>query len=293
MKKMLYTISAVILAGTFGSNALAETKQISLEQYQQHYQYQKQEPEMVLTQLDKYNTEFTFTSFDGEKIKGQIRYPMVNKAQHPVLLGLHAMGRSYPRWFNADINGRPTITQSHKITEQALAKGYAVIAIDARHHGLRKQETKPLQQIMKDVHAGKTEDYENMIRETIMDYQVLLDWLEQQPQFTGQEIRAAGYSMGGQMAVLLSALDPRVGDVLSIVPPHIDSEMAHIAPATAATFIDDSDILLLSANKDQYSTEVQNVALFDHFKTNNKVRIVFDAGHILPESYVNKIGYWF
>jgi hypothetical protein len=48
-----------------------------------------------------------------------------------VLIGIHAMGRSQNRWWQAEFNGRPPLEQTDKITRLALNKGYAVVITDA------------------------------------------------------------------------------------------------------------------------------------------------------------------
>lgn len=78
----------------------------------------------VVSSIDR-SREFTFNGFDGEAVYGQVTLPDVGTPPYKVLVGVHAMGRSYPRWFNDALKGRPTITLVNKITEQALQKGYA------------------------------------------------------------------------------------------------------------------------------------------------------------------------
>ncbi|RZV33727.1 MAG: acetylesterase, partial [Chromatiales bacterium] len=81
---------------------------------------------------------FTYESFDGELVYGQISYPDITADKYPVLIGISAMGRSYVRWWVDTFNGNPTVTQAHKIAALANRNGYAVISIDARYHGKRK-----------------------------------------------------------------------------------------------------------------------------------------------------------
>ncbi|WP_372768624.1 alpha/beta hydrolase [Pseudoalteromonas sp.] len=258
-----------------------------------HYQHNVKQVKVEQQPLDAEKVVINFTSFDGAQVNGQISYPKIKRQQYPLVIAMHAMGRSYPRWWHAELKGSKTVTQVHKLTELAHQNGFAVIALDARHHGSRKQADVSLKEIMTNLHQGDKQAYQDMIRHSILDYRLLLDWLHLQPQFKDQQIRVVGYSMGGQMALLLAAIDERVSEVLSIVPPHIDDTMPVVAPVLAAKMIDDKAVTLLTANQDQYATEQQNQTLFDAIASKDKVRLVFNADHILPESYVEKIRYWF
>ncbi|WP_299586191.1 alpha/beta fold hydrolase [uncultured Microbulbifer sp.] len=185
---------------------------MSYEEVVSSYNYQApQNIDFSLTPLGNRQFSFSFSSFDGDRVNGQIRYPQTEKPSYPVLLGVSAMGRSHERWWGDSYKGRPTITQVNKITDIANSKGYAVIAIDARYHGIRKDPERPLSSIMKKLHFfGDKTAYENMIRKTVLDYRVLIDWISTQPQLDKTNINLAGYSMGAQIVLLLSALEENI-----------------------------------------------------------------------------------
>lgn len=236
---------------------------------------------------------FSFKSFDGEVVNGQIGYPNAKQDKYPVLIALHAMGRSFPRWWNAEINGRPTITKSNEITTIANEKGFAVIAADARFHGSRKSKELPLSKIITDLRAGDRAAYDKMITNTVKDYKLLLNWIAEQPQFEGMPVYTVGYSMGAQMALLLSAADDRISNVVSIVPPNVETTNAIVSPAKAAPFLQGKDVLLITANKDEYSTDSEFANLFDAISSNSKIRVVHDSGHILPAEYTEVLDFWY
>lgn len=133
-------------------------------------------------------------------MNGRISYPQDPKTIQipvPVLIGAHAMGRSQIRWWQDSFKDRATFEQTDKITAMALAKGYAVVAIDARHHGLRKDPDLSVVDIIDNLHWwGERELYETMLVDTVRDHRVLLDWLVQQPMLDKNNIKLAGYSMG-------------------------------------------------------------------------------------------------
>ncbi len=134
-------------------------------------------------------------SFDGALLHGRIVYPgdpTQTARPFPVLIGMHAMGRSHLRWWQPDVSGRPTIEQTHRLTQMALQRGYAVVAIDARGHGERRHLGQPTlaKRAMRDMHwFGRRQAYEQMIIDTVRDHRVLLDWLAAQPHLDATRIK--------------------------------------------------------------------------------------------------------
>jgi dienelactone hydrolase len=238
-------------------------------------------------------------SFDGEFFEGRILYPSdPSKATRPfpVLLGLHAMGRSHMRWWQAELNGRPTLEQIHRITEMALQHGYAVVAIDARMHGQRRPlgQPHPAQRIMREMHwFGKRQPYEQMIIDTVRDHRVLLDWLVTQPHLDANQIEAIGYSMGAHCALLLAGLDERVRAVVAMVPPHLDNNVAAVAPRNFISQLQSKRVWLLTADKDDHASKEQNQMLFDAIPSEDKKHLRFVSGHLLPEGYIEQLAGWF
>jgi hypothetical protein len=108
--------------------------------------------ELILTEIEPRLFTFTYKTFDGSIVNGQISYPNIKAESYPVLIGVSAMGRSYIRWWSESFKGRPTVTQVNKITELADSNGYVVVSIDARFHGKRKSAERPLSSIMNDLH---------------------------------------------------------------------------------------------------------------------------------------------
>lgn len=260
------------------------------------YQYNNQQAvEVNLTHLSDRLSEFSFSSFDGDIVYGQISYPADKADSYPVLLGLHAMGRSAQRWWVDDINGRKTLTHVNKISELAEKSGHVVIALDARYHGKRKDPNMTLRQIMTALKKEKNDKpYRGMIINTVKDYRMLLDWIETQPQLRNNDIEVAGYSMGAQQSLLLAALDKRIGDVLAIVPPFIEeSALSVVSPLEWAPNLKKNRIKLITADADEYATKEQNHQLYQAISSNDKSHTEVVGGHVLPESYLSHIEHWF
>jgi dienelactone hydrolase len=244
--------------------------------------------------------ELRFESFDGVPALGRIVYPTASVVpaagqRRPVLLALHGMGRTQWRWWLAEFKGRPTIENTHLLAEQALKQGHVVIALDARGQGDRKDPVKPLlsSELMRGLHLwGEREPYERMIVDTVKDYRVLLDWVVQQPQLDATRIRAAGYSMGAQMALLLAGTDARVHSVAAMVPPHVDNKVAAVSPANVAQMLAGTRVWLLTADDDEYAGAAESAALFAALPGPHKQHLRFEGGHLLPPVYVERLLPW-
>lgn len=255
------------------------------------YDYQPVENlQLDMTETSPNVFSFTYESFDSEVVYGQISYPESTADKYPVLIGVSAMGRSYVRWWVDTFNGNPTVTQVNRITDLANRNGYAVISIDARYHGKRKDPDRTLRSIMNDLHFfGDKRDYEAMIRDTVLDHRVLLDWIARQDNLDIERVKVAGYSMGGQISLILGSVDARVSDIISIVPPFIDDKIALVAPKNLVSLLGDKPVLLITAADDENASATDNDFLFDLLPGSNKERIDFDGGHILPEDYVDRL----
>ncbi len=236
-------------------------------------------------------------SFDGALFWGRITYPSdpaLAGRPFPVLIGMHAMGRNHLRWWQAEFKDRPTVEQTHRITQMALQQGYAVVAIDARAHGLRKTVDQQVRSAMRDMHwFGQREAYERMIIDTVRDHRVLLDWLVTQPHLDATRIQATGYSMGAQGALLLAGLDVRVRAVAAMVPPHLGDNVAAVAPTNLLAGLQGKRVWLLTADEDDHASRKQNQALFDAIPSQDKKHLRFSSGHLLPTDYVQQLSAWF
>jgi len=252
-----------------------------------------------LTPGNAHSVDIRLQSFDGALFNGRIVYPSdpaLATRPFPVLIGLHNMGGTHMRWWQAEVNGRPTIAQTHRITLMALQQGYAVVAIDARSHGQRRNlgQPHPMRIAMRDMHwFGKRQAYEQMIIDTVRDHRVLLDWLVTQPHLDAKRIKAAGYSMGAQGALLLAGLDARVLAVAAMVPPHLGDNVAAVAPINLVAGLQGKRVWLLTGDEDDEASPKQNQALFDAIPSQDKKHLRFESGHVLPTDYVEQLSDWF
>jgi len=108
MLKKIGIIIATIFILVFGYwYSFLALDEIPMEQTEiiQKYRYDSSlVVEMVLTEVEPRIFTFTYKSFDGNIVNGQISYPNTKKESYPVLIGVSAMGRSYVRWWVESFN---------------------------------------------------------------------------------------------------------------------------------------------------------------------------------------------
>lgn len=269
---------------------------VTPEQLEQVYSYEQKTVDIKLSPLKRGHFSLEYKSFDGANVNGQIIYPSHYDSTRPipVMIGVHGMGRSYVRWIQDSFKGTDTKEQTDELANMALAKGYAVVVIDARNHGKRKNLDYSIKDVMYDLWFwGKREPYEQMIIDTVKDHRVLLDWIAKQAQFDQNKISVAGYSMGAQISLILASLDERVDKVLSIVPPHSSDTVALVAPLNVINALNVESIWLVTASNDEYASNSENIELFDAIPSQQKQHIVIEGEHVLPEGYYHQIVGWY
>ena len=102
----------------------------------------------------------------------------------------------------------------------------------------------------------------------------------------------AGYSMGAQVTFLTAAIDNRVKNIVSIVPPFLDDKVALVAPKNLASLVNTAKVLLITSDNDEYASEEENKLLFNVIPSTNKQHIIFEGNHILPDNYVDAVKGW-
>ena len=294
--KIIVSISIIAILGiAYYLLFTMDEQPVTTEQLLSGYQYQPiNDIEFKMEKVEERLFTFTFKSYDGSLVRGQIGYPEMTAVRYPVIIGVHAMGRSFPRWWTDSLKGRPTVTRVNEITKLASQKGNVVIAIDARYHGSRKDPERTLQSIMYDLTLwGDKTTYQEMIMNTVLDHRVLLDWVGQQENLDSSKIGVVGYSMGGQISLLLAGVDERISKVATIVPPFIDDRVAMVAPKNIThQLAEKSSVLMLSSDDDENSSQQENLFLFNAINNSNKKHVEFEGSHILPVGYESSLLEW-
>ena len=221
-------------------------------------------------------------SEDGDQINGFLYQSSEVAEDAPIALLLHGLTGSNLHWL---ASGYPSY--GGQLSDMLLAKGYRVVAIDARAHGTRKNELSPIDRVKK-ARKGDSADYTAMIKGTISDYGVVIERLQKAFPKT-KRIVAVGYSMGAQMSVLLAANNEAIDGIVTMVPPFV-SNVPEVAPINSAHNVE-VPWLLITANKDQFSSKEQNLQLAEKTKA-TLTHKTYDSGHVLPVDYLADVENW-
>ena len=222
---------------------------------------------------------------DGERIPAWVLEPEGKGTNPPVAVLLHGLTRSKDDWLS---DAEPTFGGA--LTEHLRSAGYRVYLMDARRHGARATPDARPGALAKRAHAGEPGPYQAMIVDTVRDAQVLLAKVLAHGK-KPPKVLVAGYSMGAQVGLLLASREPRITHLVTMVPPHVDPVLGDAAPVTRMDRVHQA-WLLLTANRDQFSTEENNQKLFDAAPSKRKTRRTFDSGHALPREYLEAVRGW-
>jgi pimeloyl-ACP methyl ester carboxylesterase len=222
---------------------------------------------------------------DGERIPVRVLEPEAGAANPPVAVLLHGLTRSKEDWLS---DAEPTF--GGVLTQHLRSAGYRVYLMDARRHGERATPDARPGALAKRAHAGDPGPYQAMIVDTVRDAQSLVAKVLA----TGSKppkVLVVGYSMGAQVGLLLASREPRITHLVTMVPPHVDPVLGDAAPVNRMGKVHQA-WLLLTANRDQFSTEENNQALFKAAPSKRKTRQGFDSGHALPREYLEAVRRW-
>lgn len=229
-----------------------------------------------------YVQQLGYDAPDGNRITGFIYQSKDTAKDAPLAVLMHGLMGSSLFWLAAD-----NFAHGDDVSAMLLARGYRILALDARAHGARGGDKKPMELVMA-ARQGDTGAYQTMIKDTVGDYQFLLDRVMKNFK-DSKHVLVVGYSMGAQIGTILAAQDKRVTHLATMVPPAV----RNVPEVSPIKFAPDIQVpwLLLTASKDEFSTNEQNaelIAAAGQAPTN----VSFGSGHALPQGYVGSIGSW-
>lgn len=218
-------------------------------------------------------------------ISGYLALPKYEMGSHPVVLLLHGVTSSKESWWDEDSTMR-------QLTTQLLESGYAILSLDAEYHGERSTNNEsgsPLELLENERYVK----YRNMIIQSVIDYRRAIDYIATRTEIDTSRIGAIGYSMGGMMTFMLSAVDSRIkASVASVSPivtvPYLPTGIQHHAP-----YIKDKPFLMLMGKNDEWNyTKDQARHLYDLIGSDLKELVFFDSGHMLPAEWTEQAANW-
>lgn len=226
--------------------------------------------------------ELNFYSDDGQAVNGTIAFPKLKKTKAKLALLMHPMGIDQRFWWS-----EKSPLSAHLLTELLLQEGYTVLSLDARQHGKRSREGFGSRELLKRAHGDAPRIYTETIIGSVRDYRILLKWATDT--YSPEEVLVMGYSMGAQMSLLLASFEPDVDRVVVMAPPFVSSSISPVAPRIHNSRINSAEVLWLAGLSDPYSDKENTQIAFDQLATSRKSLVWFDAGHRLPDEYLEEV----
>ena len=258
------------------------------EQLRAHYDYDAALPldvrELQTTALGECEkTAFTFAATDGSTVPALLFLPPEGPAQSLVLF-LHGRGGSKD--------------DAGLLANMLCPNGIAVLAIDARQHGDRKQDDARL--IPPDLNR-----FRQTVIGTIVDNRRALDYVASRTDFNPDRIVLVGVSMGGIFGSILSAVEPRIDaaallvaggrwDILfassshpeadnlrsdGVPPTTIRSQLATVEPVNFVGHIAPRPVFFANGKLDRIITPPSAQALHDAASQPKEIHW-YQAGHV-------------
>jgi len=165
-----------------------------------YYEYNKALPlnayEEIIEEGNNYLlVKVYFDSANNERVPGLLMLPK-RGGKIPCVIFLHGYGGS-----KEDIRGVASIV---------AREGYAVMAIDAKYHGERREPGREL--YSPDINASVSG-----IIQTVIDLRRAIDYLETKPEIDSERLGYVGGSMGGILGAIFIGVEPRIKAAALIV----------------------------------------------------------------------------
>ncbi|SNZ01356.1 alpha/beta hydrolase family protein [Flagellimonas pacifica] len=208
---------------------------------------------------------------------------------------LHGITGNKDNWVN------PTTSLSEKyvkLKDSLLTLGYSVIIPDAKYHGERSYQgnfASPLTFFS----LQDLQKVYNLYTSSVKDIRIIIDYIESKSTSKPQIFDVIGYSMGGQMAILLNSVDERLNRVVVCVAP-LDTQKGSkrigmnedsakslelLSPKNYA-MLQKAPITLLMGTKDGWYTKGEAQDFFDKITIKDKTLKFYESGHYLPDEFI-------
>ena len=220
-----------------------------------------------------------FTAHSGERVPGDLALPN-GDGPFPCVLLIHGLGNDRDRWWKEDREALPN---------GLLRAGIAVLTIDLRLHGARNAQNdyrSPVHLTMEDDLPVRNRD---MIIDSTIDCRRALDCLRGRADIDGDRLGVAGYSMGGMIAITLSALEKDLRAVVACAVPTGD----HLLPIDPFHFAPHSrSPVLLQIGRTDWLSSPPDAELLQSLFPGEAELVFYDAGHRLPPMFAEDAARW-
>ena len=223
---------------------------------------------------------------------------------------LHGLGDSKEDWIHPSEPYLEWSRNTKSIKDSLLTLGFNVIIPDAKFHGERSYELGfRAPELLPPVISRNEQDskaFENLITSTVKDLRIVLDYVQNREKDADLSFNVIGYSLGGNLGILLSVFDNRITSVVGCVPPvnlpargleafdWSDDVIQGQLGITPMKYAEKQNvpITLLMGRHDFFTTEEEATEFFEKIPTEDKQLKYFDSGHILPNDYKTDAIQW-
>ncbi len=221
----------------------------------------------------------------GSKIHGYLALPTSKKRPYPVVLLLHGVTSSKESWWEEG-------SAMRMLTIQLLESGFAVLSLDAEYHGERSMNNE-FESPITLLENERFVEYRDMIIRSTIDYRRGMDYLVTRTEIDTSRIGVVGYSMGGMMTFMLSAVDSRIKTSVACVSPIVTVPFLPTGVHHHAPYIHKVPFLMLMGKNDEQNyTRDQAHQLRDLIGSDTKELVFFDSGHMLPAEWTDQAINW-
>ena len=212
-----------------------------------------------------------------ERVPGVLQLPSTNERAPGVLL-LHGL-----------TSRKEDMASS--IGFALLQRGVASLAIDLPMHGQRISTSAsfPIDNPLALVDAWRL---------ALRESSLAVTYLTQHDRIDGTRVAVGGYSLGGYLAIILAAMEPRIDAVALTACGDLPTSLPFrplvrtiVDPCQAARSLGGRPLLMMNGKRDRRITPEQASVLFEA-AAGAKVQRWYEGGHWPPSSAVNEVADW-
>ena len=237
--------------------------------------------------------KIVYTGVHDSRVPGYLAIPKTGTPPYPCVLLMHGGGGSKSTFWDTP----PGWSNENQLTQELLAAGYAVLALDAQYHGERIADNDyegPMVFVFQRKWHSRGRD---MIVQSTVEHRRAIDYLATRPEIDTTRIGALGHSLGGMTTFYLTAVEPRIKvAVPCITALNIYGSLIPdvLAPWHYARAVGDRPLLMLMSSNDPLYLVEDAQRLFKLIKGSTKDLLFYDVdGHWLPEEYIPDAIEWF
>jgi dienelactone hydrolase len=263
-----------------------EAYRVILESYQYDRDIPLEAQVLASESTEEYTREkIVFRSRDS-RVPGYLAVPRGGSPPYSLVLLLHGQDASKSSWWQ----GIPA-----ELPRQLHAAGIAVLALDAQYHGERAlaNDFEPWEGMFRRRWLNRVDE---ALTQSIIDYRRALDYVETRGDIDAGRVGVYGYSMGGLMSYVLTAIDDRVGVTVVCVAgpsPRLAGRREAFQVHNFVRAFRDRPIMILLGRSDPIYSADAIEPFFASIDSRDKELVWYDSGHRLPPEHIDRAVTWF